>query len=58
MIALLFCELRKVWGNRLFALLLAALAAGNLFLLAINTRPLEGHPGPEAYKAAARPWPE
>ena len=54
MIALLFCELRKVWGNRLFALLLAALAAGNLFLLAINTRPLEGHPGPEAYKAAGQ----
>ena len=31
--SLFLAELRKVWGNRLFPLLLAVLAAANLLLL-------------------------
>ena len=30
---LLLAELRKVWGQRIFALCLAVLAAANMFLL-------------------------
>ena len=37
--SLFFAELRKVWGNRLFPLLLAVLAAANLLLLWMGTRP-------------------
>ena len=37
--SLFWAELRKVWGNRLFPLLLAVLAAANLLLLWMGTRP-------------------
>ena len=42
--SLFLAELRKVWGNRLFPLLLAVLAAANLLLLWMGTRPTAGHP--------------
>ena len=42
--SLFFAELRKVWGNRLFPLLLAVLAAANLLLLWMGTRPTTGQP--------------
>ena len=44
MIALLFCELRKVWGSRVFPMLLAVLAAANLLLLWMGTRPTASQP--------------
>ena len=40
--SLFLAELRKVWGNRLFPLLLAVLAAANLLLLWMGTRPTAG----------------
>ena len=42
--SLFLAELRKVWGNRLFPLLLAVLAAANLLLLWMGTRPTAGQP--------------
>ena len=49
---LLLAELRKVWGQRIFALCLVVLAAANLFLLYTGTRPGEnsaaGRSGPPA----------
>ena len=51
---LLLAELRKVWGQRIFALCLAVLAAANLFLLYIGTRPGENSPQPAAWRAVAR----
>lgn len=48
---LLFAELRKVWGNRVFPLLLAVLAAANLLLLWMGTRPTANQPPAAAYKA-------
>ena len=42
--SLFLAELRKVWGNRLFPLLLAVLAAANLLLLWMGTRPTSGQP--------------
>ena len=48
---LLFAELRKVWGNRVFPLLLAVLAAANLLLLWMGTRPTASQPPAAAYKA-------
>ena len=42
--SLFWAELRKVWGNRLFPLLLAVLAAANLLLLWMGTRPTAGQP--------------
>ena len=49
--SLFFAELRKVWGNRLFPLLLAVLAAANLLLLWMGTRPTTGQPSAAAYRA-------
>ena len=49
--SLFFAELRKVWGNRLFPLLLAVLAAANLLLLWMGTRPTAGQPSAAAYRA-------
>ena len=40
--SLFWAELRKVWGNRLFPLLLAVLVAANLLLLWMGTRPTSG----------------
>ena len=51
---LLLAELRKVWGQRIFALCLAVLAAANLFLLYTGTRPGENSPQPAAWRAVAR----
>ena len=48
---LLFAELRKVWGNRVFPLLLAILAAANLLLLWMGTRPTANQPPAATYKA-------
>lgn len=48
---LLFAELRKIWGNRVFPLLLAVLAAANLLLLWMGTRPTANQPPAAAYKA-------
>lgn len=49
--SLLFAELRKVWGHRVFPLLLAVLAAANLLLLWMGTRPTANQPVAAAYKA-------
>ena len=51
---LLSAELRKVWGQRIFALCLVVLAAANLFLLYTGTRPGENSPQPSAWWAVAR----
>ena len=48
--SLFLAELRKVWGNRLFPLLLAVLAAANLLLLWMGTRPTAGQPSAAAYR--------
>lgn len=44
-------ELRKVWGSRMFPLLLAVLAAANLLLLWLGTRPTDRQPPAEAWRA-------
>ena len=51
---LLLAELKKVWGQRIFALCLAVLAAANLFLLYTGTRPGENSAQPAAWRAVAR----
>ena len=51
---LLLAELRKVWGQCIFALCLAVLAAANLFLLYTGTRPGENSARPAAWRAVAR----
>jgi len=48
--SLFFAELRKVWGSRIFPLLLAVLAAANLLLLWMGTRPTANQPPPAAYR--------
>ena len=49
--SLLFAELRKVWGSRVFPMLLAVLAAANLLLLWMGTRPTANQPPAGAYRA-------
>lgn len=49
--SLLTAELRKVWGNRLFPMLLAVLVAANLLLLWMGTRPTANQPPAAAYRA-------
>ena len=49
--SLLTAELRKVWGNRVFPILLAVLVAANLLLLWIGTRPTANQPPAAAYRA-------
>lgn len=44
-------ELYKVWGNRIFPLLLAVLAAANLLLLWMGTRPTASQPPAGVYRA-------
>ena len=51
---LLLAELRKVWGQRIFYVCLAVLAAANLFLLYTGTRPGENSAQPAAWRAVAR----
>ena len=48
---LFFAELRKVWGGRVFPALLAILAAANLLLLWMGTRPTAKQPPASAYRA-------
>lgn len=54
MISLFAAEMRKVWRNRLFLLLLAILAAGNLLLLWMGTQPTANRAAPAAYRAVGR----
>ena len=49
--SLFFAELRKVWGSRVFPALLAILAAANLLLLWMGTRPTAKQPPASAYRA-------
>lgn len=49
--SLLTAELRKVWGNRVFPMLLAVLVAANLLLLWMGTRPTANQPPAAAYRA-------
>ena len=59
--SLFFAELRKVWGGRVFPALLAILAASNLLLLWMGTRPTAKQPPASAYRAVGaelpiKPW--
>ena len=49
--SLLTAELRKVWGNRVFPMLLAVLVAANLLLLWMGTRPTVNQPPAAAWRA-------
>lgn len=49
--SLLTAELRKVWGSRVFPMLLAVLVAANLLLLWMGTRPTANQPPAAAYRA-------
>ena len=49
--SLFFAELRKVWGGRVLPALLAILAAVNLLLLWMGTRPTAKQPPASAYRA-------
>ena len=49
--SLFFAELRKIWGGRVFPVLLAILASANLLLLWIGTRPTAKQPPASAYRA-------
>ena len=49
--SLFFAELRKIWGGRVFPALLAILAAANLLLLWMGTRPTAKQPPASAYRA-------
>lgn len=54
MIALFVAELRKLWGNRLYRGMLAALVAANLMLLWMGTQPSAKRPAPAAYKTVGQ----
>ena len=49
--SLFFAELRKVWGGRVFPVLLAILASANLLLLWMGTRSTATQPPASAYRA-------
>lgn len=49
--SLLLAELRKIYGNRVFPLLLTILATTNLLLLWMGTRPTANQPPAAAYRA-------
>lgn len=52
--SLFFAELRKVWGGRVFPLLLAVLASANLLLLWVGTRPTASQPPAAAYRTVGK----
>ena len=54
--SLLTAELRKVWGNRVFPLLLAVLVAANLLLLWMGTHPTANQPPAAASTRNGAPW--
>ena len=49
--SLLAAEMRKVWSNHVFPVLLGVLVAANLLLLWIGTRPTANQPSAAAYRA-------
>ena len=51
---LFLAEMRKIWGNRTFLLLLTVLVFANLLLLWMGTRPAANQPTASAYHAAAQ----
>lgn len=51
--SLFFAEMRKVWGGRIFPVLLAVLAAANLLLLWMGTRPTATQLPAGAYRAVS-----
>lgn len=51
--ALTAAELRKVLGSRIFPMLLAVLAAANLLLLWVGTRPTANQPSSQTYRQLA-----
>ena len=51
--ALVSAELRKVLGSRIFPMLLAVLAAANLLLLWMGTRPTVNQPSAQCYRQLA-----
>ena len=48
--SLFFAELRKIWGGRVFPVLLAILASANLLLLWMGTRPTAKQSPASAYR--------
>ena len=52
--SLFLAEMRKIWVNRTFLLLVAVLAFANLLLLWMGTRPAANQPSAAAYRTAAQ----
>ncbi len=50
---LLFSELRKLWGQRIFSLSLMVLVAVNLLFLYMSTKPGKGRISAQAYRAVS-----
>lgn len=52
--SLFLAEMRKIWANRTFLMLVAVLAFANLLLLWMGTRPAANQPSAAAYRSAAQ----